>query len=60
MGAVLALSLMFTDFSIELTGLVISVGYVGIYGGFAHANAWSPLRRYPQVMFVLAAPRRSS
>ncbi len=49
----LALSLMVTDFSIELTGLAISVGYVGIYGGFAHANAWSPLRRDPQVMFVL-------
>jgi hypothetical protein len=53
MGAVLALSLMVTDFSIELTGLAVSVGYVGIYGGFAHANACSPLRRDPQVMFVL-------
>ena len=53
MGALLALSLMFTDFSIELTGLAVSVGYVGIYGGFAHANACSPLRRDPQVMFVL-------
>ncbi len=53
MGAVLALSLMFTDFSIELTGLAVSVGYVGLYAGFAHANACSPLRRDPQVMFVL-------
>jgi hypothetical protein len=55
MGAVLALSLMFTDFSIELTGLAVSVGYVGVYAGFAHANACSPLRRDPQVMFVLGA-----
>jgi PAP2 superfamily len=53
MGAALALSLMVTNFSLELTGLAIAVGYVGLYGGFAHANACSPLRRDPQVMFVL-------
>jgi hypothetical protein len=53
MGATLALSLMFTDFSLELKGLAVAVGYVGLYGGFAHANARSPLRRDPQVMFVL-------
>ena len=55
MGAELALSLMFTDFSIELTGLAVAVGYVGVYAGFAHANARSPPRRDPQVMFVLGA-----
>ena len=53
MGAVLALSLAFTNFSLELTGLAISVAYVGLYAGFAHANAVSPKRRDPQVMFVL-------
>src|SRR6202140_1345068 len=55
MGIVLALSLAFTSFSLELTGLAIAVGYVGLYAGFAHANAWSPKRRDPQVMFVLGA-----
>jgi hypothetical protein len=53
MGATLAVGLMFTGFFIELSGFAISVGYVGIYGGFAHANACSALRRDPQVMFVL-------
>jgi PAP2 superfamily len=53
MGAALALSLAVTDFSIELSGLAIAVGYVGLYAGFAHANARSPTRRDPQVMFVL-------
>jgi hypothetical protein len=53
MGAVLALSLVVSDFSLELTGLAIAVGYVGLYAGFAHANACSPQRRDPQVMFVL-------
>ena len=53
MGAALALSLAFTDFSIELSGLAIAVGYVGLYAGFAHANARSPTRRDPQVVFVL-------
>jgi hypothetical protein len=55
MGALLALSLAFTAFSLELTGLAVAVGYVGVYAGFAHANARSPLRRDPQVMFVLGA-----
>ena len=53
MGVVLALSLALTNFSLELTGLAIAVGYVGLYAGFAHANACSPKRRDPQVMFVL-------
>ena len=53
MGVVLALSLALTNFSLELTGLAISVAYVGLYAGFAHANACSPKRRDPQVMFVL-------
>ncbi len=53
MGATLAVGLLFTGFSIELSGLAISIGYVGLYGGLAHANACSSLRRDPQVMFVL-------
>jgi hypothetical protein len=53
MGIVLALSLALTNFSLELTGLAVAVGYVGLYAGFAHANASSPKRRDPQVMFVL-------
>jgi PAP2 superfamily len=53
MGATLGLSLMVTDFSIERLGLLIAIGYVGLYAGFAHANARSPKRRDPQVMFVL-------
>jgi hypothetical protein len=53
LGAVLACSLLLTDFSIELAGLAIAICYVGLYAGFAHANARSPRRRDPQVMFVL-------
>lgn len=53
MGAALALSLLLTDFSVGPTGVVIAAGYVAIYGGFAQANARSPKRRDPQVMFVL-------
>lgn len=53
LGATLALSLLATKFSIELSGLAIAVGYVGLYAGFAHANARSTTRRDPQVMFVL-------
>jgi len=53
MGAALALSLLLTDFSVGLTGVGIAAGYVGIYAGFAEANARSSKRRDPQVMFVL-------
>ena len=53
LGAMLACGVALTDFSIDLTGLAIAVGYVGLYAGFAHANARSPSRRDPQVMFVL-------
>ena len=59
MAPTLALSVMVTNFSIALLGMLIAIGYVGIYAGFAHANARSPTRRDPQVMFVLARPRRS-
>ncbi len=55
MSATLALSLLVTNFSIGPVGLFIAIGYVGLYAGFAHANANSPERRDPQVMFVLGA-----
>ena len=54
MGAALLLALVVTDFSIGLSGLAIAGGYVALYAGFAHANARSPNRRDPQVIFVLA------
>ena len=55
MSAVLALGVAFTAFSIELGGLVFSLGFVVVYALFAHLNARSAARRDPQVMFVLGA-----
>lgn len=55
MTATLALCVMVTNFSIGLTGVLAAIGYVGIYAAFAQANARSPKRRDPQVMFVLGA-----
>jgi hypothetical protein len=55
MAAALALSIACTDFSLTLPGVAVAIGYVAIYGGFAHANAYSPKRRDPQVMFILGA-----
>src|SRR5271155_1957172 len=55
MAATLALSVLITDFTIAPVGLLVAVGYIAIYAGFAHANANSPTRRDPQVMFVLGA-----
>ena len=53
MGAALALNLMLTDFSIELAGLAVAVGYVGLCEGLADANARSPARGDPRVTFML-------
>jgi hypothetical protein len=55
MSVALALSVALTRFSIELSGLAVSLGFVAIYAGFAYANAYSPSRRDPQVMFVLGS-----
>ncbi len=55
MSAALALSVAWTRFSIELSGLAFSLGFVALYAGFAYANAYSRRRRDPQVMFVLGA-----
>jgi hypothetical protein len=54
-GAAFAYSFTLTGFSVEWTGLAISLGYVAVYAGFAQANAWSSRRRDPQVMFVLGS-----
>src|SRR5262249_49472972 len=54
MGTALAAGVVLAGFSIDLPGLVFSLGFVAVYGGFAHANARSRKRRDPQVMFVLA------
>ncbi|MGA3310764.1 MAG: phosphatase PAP2 family protein [Xanthobacteraceae bacterium] len=53
MAAALAVSLVFTNFTIDLPGIAIGVGFVGVYSGFSYANARSRKRRDPQVMFVL-------
>jgi hypothetical protein len=55
LAATLAIAIAVSNFSIGLTGILVTIGFVGIYGGFAHANARSPKRRDPQVMFVLGA-----
>lgn len=55
MSVVLVLCLAMTSFSIELSGLVFSLGFVALYGGFAYANAYSKTRRDPQVIFVLGS-----
>ena len=55
MSVALGLAVAVSDFSIELAGLLVSLGFVAIYAGFAHANARSAKRRDPQVMFVLGA-----
>jgi len=54
MLAALAASLALTDFSLALPGIAVALGYIAVYGGFGCANARSPKRRDPQVMFILA------
>jgi hypothetical protein len=53
MSAAFTLGLVLAGFTVELSGLLFSLGFVGVYAAFAHANARSPVRRDPQVMFVL-------
>lgn len=55
MAAALGLSIALSEFSLALPGLALGLGFGGIYGGFALANARSAKRRDPQVMFVLGA-----
>ena len=55
MTATLVVAALVSNFSIGPVGIAVAVGYVGIYAYFAHANARSPKRRDPQVMFVLGA-----
>jgi hypothetical protein len=53
MSAAFALGVGLAGFTVELSGLLFSLGFVAVYAGFAHANARAPARRDPQVMFVL-------
>jgi hypothetical protein len=55
MGVTLALSLPLSDFRIGLGGALVTFAFVAVYAGFAHANARSPKRRDPQVMFALGS-----
>lgn len=55
MGVTLSASLALTNFRIGLVGLAVTLGFVAIYAGFAYANARSPVRRDPQVMFCLGS-----
>jgi hypothetical protein len=52
-AAAFALGTLLAGFSIDIPGLIFSLGFVAVYGGFAHANARSADRRDPQVVFVL-------
>jgi PAP2 superfamily protein len=55
MGVALSASLASTNFRIGLAGAVVTAVFVGVYAGFAYANARSPVRRDPQVMFCLGS-----
>jgi hypothetical protein len=55
MAVALAISLVLTDFRLGLAGIVVTVAFVAVYAGFAYANARSPVRRDPQVMFALGS-----
>lgn len=55
MGVAFALSSALTDFRIGLAGLIVTLGFVAVYAGFAYANSRSSARRDPQVMFVLGS-----
>jgi hypothetical protein len=55
MAVSLGLSLALSDFRIGLAGALVTFAFVAVYAGFAYANARSPKRRDPQVMFVLGS-----
>jgi PAP2 superfamily protein len=55
LGIAFALGIGLAGFSINPGDLLFSLGFVGVYAAFAHANARSPVRRDPQVMFTLGA-----
>jgi hypothetical protein len=54
-AAAFALGIALAGFSVNPGDLLFSLGFVAVYAAFAHANARSPVRRDPQVMFVLGA-----
>jgi hypothetical protein len=41
MSAAFALGLVLAGFTVELSGLLFSLGFVAVYAAFAHANARS-------------------
>ena len=53
LAAAFAIAIPLAGFSINIADLLFSLGFVAIYAAFAHANARSPARRDPQVMFAL-------
>ena len=55
MAVALAAGLALTDFRLGLVGVIVTLGVVAVYAGFAYANARSPVRRDPQVMFCLGS-----
>src|SRR4029077_4848295 len=55
MAFALALGIMVAGFSVEIGGLLFSLGFVAVYAIVAYGNARSPARRDPQVMFVLGS-----
>ena len=55
MAAVLALAVIFSSFSFQPEGAIVSYGFVAVYAAFAYYNAKAPHRRDPQVVYVLGA-----
>jgi PAP2 superfamily len=53
MGAALSVGLVGSNFRIGLSGALVTGAFAAVYAGFAYANARSPVRRDPQVMFCL-------
>jgi uncharacterized membrane protein YedE/YeeE len=53
MAVALTAAVACTDFSLGITGLLLCLGFVGLYAGVAYYNAKAPHRRDPQVVFVL-------
>jgi hypothetical protein len=51
----LAASLALTNFRIGIAGALVTIAFVAVYAGFAYANARSPKRCDPQVMFCLGS-----
>lgn len=55
MALALMLSLAFTDFSLKPISALVPLGAILVYGAAAYANARSPTRRDPLVIFTLGS-----